>query len=502
MRNMIVVISDLHFEEEKNDIISDPAGIHDPIVFRRNVPAVAFEDMMRDVADQARTVGASRIDFVLAGDVFDLYRTQYWFQNDTGLRPYCDNDRVGPGLEAKLIAILDGIASERDVARSLAVFSRFVRGRYLEDSTSEESEQPFGIPTQLHYLPGNHDRLANATPAIRRRVRELLGLPAGDEPFPHHILSQDPPVLIRHGHEYDRYNFGKDLSHTQIAAELPLAWYNAATWGDYNTVAVAARLPFLFRKHYTDAGILADLALQVIYCRILEFDDVRPQSAVLDFFLNTTVPTKFPNQAGPGPRAVRGPDTVAPGELFHHREDLQRAMWTKITPVLRELRDEVVKDPYFRSWAWKLFTWKAPLLFLLLRFLPLQLWIARRLGHWLRKHRNSADSGKGSPESFAAHEIEVHAGQACFVCAGHTHKPQVAHIFTRDDLKRFFTDTGTWRNAVLSAGDERSYGRVNATTYVTFYGREMDPCGSSPSDHGFEFWTGYDQDWPVDGHDH
>jgi len=502
MRNMTVVISDLHFEEEKKDIISDPSGAQEPINFRRNVPAVAFEDMMRDVADQARTNGAARIDFVLAGDVFDLYRTQLWFENDTGVRPYCDNDKVRPALETKLLSILDGIAAEADVGRSLKVFSRFQRGFYLGDSTSEDSEVAFGMPTQLHYLPGNHDRLANATPAIRNRVRSLLGMPAGEEPFPHYILSADPPVLIRHGHEYDRYNFGEDLSHTQIKPDLPIAWYNAATWGDYNTVAIAARLPFLFRQVYPDPLILGDLALQVIYCRILEFDDVRPQSAVLDFFLNTTVPVKFPNEAGPGPRPARAPGAATPGDIYAHREDLQRAMWAKITPVIRRLRDEVLKDPYFRSWSWKLFTWKAPLLFLLLRFLPLNLWIARRVGRWLRKHRNDAGDGKSSPETFAAHEIAVHGGQACFVCAGHTHKPQVAHIFTRNDLKRFYTDTGTWRNAVLSAGDERSYGRVNATTYVTFYGREADPCQSSHPDHGFEFWTGYGQNWPVDGHDH
>ena len=137
-------------------------------------------------------------------------------------------------------------------------------------------------------------------------------------------------------------------------------------------------------------------------------------------------------------------------------------------------------------------------LFAMLRpwHLPMPLWFMRMLGWFGRA------AGRNPSEPFAAHEKEVHEGTACFVCAGHTHSPQVAHIFTRNDLKRYFTDTGTWRNAVLSAGDKRSYGRVTATSYVTFYGKETDPAAPYRPDHGFEFWTGYDQNWPVDNYDH
>lgn len=476
MRNMTVVISDLHFEEEKTDIISDPAGVRPPIVFRRNVPGSAFEDMMRDVADLARTNGAARIDFVLAGDIIDLYRTQYWFMNDKGLRPYVDCKNVTPELETKLLTIIGAVAAETEVARSLAVFRRFASGQYLGQSGDAGSAVPFGVPTALHYLPGNHDRLANATPAIRGRVRELLGVSGGDAPFPHYILSDDPPVLIRHGHEYDRYNFGADLRSRQIEAALPDDLYDAPTWGDFNTVMVAARLPFLFRRHFGDAAILESDLLQVIYCRLLEFDDVRPQSAIFDFFLNTTVPQKLASQ-------------------FAHRELLQKRMWTEIKPVVRELLDEVFRNKFARGWIWKFFPVFAALALLRPWYLPLPLWLMRLYGRLGRR------IGVNPSEPFAAHEKEVHEGKACFVCAGHTHQPQVAHIFTRDDLKRYFTDTGTWRNAVLAAGDNRSYGRVNATTYVAFYGKESDPARAGIPDRGFEFWTGYDQDWPVDGYD-
>ena len=170
MRNMIVVISDLHFEEEKGDIIAVP-GDDRVIDFHRNVPAAAFEDMIRDVADLARTNHAARIDLVLAGDIFDLYRTQAWFKDDTGLRPFVDCTAVDQAHEAKLLSIIDAIATEGPVSASLALFRFFAQGKYLiraGDITSAASfrdDNGREIPTELHYIPGNHDRLANSAAA-------------------------------------------------------------------------------------------------------------------------------------------------------------------------------------------------------------------------------------------------------------------------------------------------------------------------------------------------
>jgi UDP-2,3-diacylglucosamine pyrophosphatase LpxH len=505
MRRMVVVISDLHFEEEQSDIIGDPKANH--IAFRRNVPGTVFQDMMRDVVNMARSNAASQIDFVLAGDIFDLYRTQLWFDSaneKNPVLPFVDCGEVTAPLEAKLLSILDAISREEDVGKSIAVFQRFANGEYLAIPGDDATTAPFGIPTTLHYLPGNHDRLANATPAIRARIRQLLGLaqPELDVPFPHYVFSDDPPVLIRHGHEYDRYNFGADLSGKQIEVRLPNEYYDKATFGDFNTVMVAARLPNLFCSHFGNANILADPALQAIYCRLLEFDDVRPQSAVLDFFLNTTVPKTLIDKDR---------------NRFPHREALQRYMWTVIQPVARQLLDEISRDPYFRRWIRKLFgfgirhwslagleSWLfAILVRALLCLKPWRLdipfWLIRQIA---KPGRSGSGGGVGNTaETFAAHEKVMHDDKTCFVCAGHTHQPQVAHIFTRNDLKRFFTDTGTWRNAVLAAGDRRSYGRVNATTYVAFYGKHEDPTLKYQPDRGFEYWTGYDQNWPVDHYD-
>jgi hypothetical protein len=72
----------------------------------------------------------------------------------------------------------------------------------------------------------------------------------------------------------------------------------------------------------------------------------------------------------------------------------------------------------------------------------------------------------------------------------------VAHLFTQGGRKKYFVDTGTWRNAVLSSFRRSHFGRVNATTYVAFFG----PVGEQVN-RAFEYRTGLRQDWPLDESD-
>ncbi len=484
MRHMVLVISDLHFEEEAADIIGTP-GTPGAIDFRRNVPGRAFEEMMVDVMGMAETHEADKLDFVLAGDIFDLHRTQLWFSQagapSSPLRPYvdCGDVRAGSPLEAKILSVLDHIVAEPDVSRSLAVFRRLAGNEFLAKPDDPGSSRKCGFPTELHYFPGNHDRLANATPDIRSRIRGLLGLPPDHGSFSHQLILSDPPILIRHGHEYDRFNFAVDLRKQKIAVSLPDVCYDTATFGDFITVMVAARLPNLFRSMKGDAVILDDPVLQAIYCRLLEFDDLRPQSKIVDFFLNTTVP-----------RHLRA--------RFADRADWQRQIWKEVEPVVRRLLDEVVSDPYFLRWSRRLLKFY---LRWLMRARPwrfgIPLWAVRFARYFL-------GSGDDGPQTFAAREEALETEAACFIVAGHTHKPNVAHLFTQHHLKKYFVDTGTWRNAILAGTNKSSYGRVNATTYVAFYGAEPAPGGATHvagPERGFEFWTGFNQNWPVDGYD-
>jgi len=477
MRRMVTVISDLHFEEELSEVIANGDG--KPIIrFERNVPSEAFVDMMQDIASTVEENEVDELHFILAGDVIDLHRTQLWFKCDSGLRPYVDCRSVESksSLERQLLSIFDGVVAGERVQESLKVFKRLAAGRYLGKS----GECAFPCKTTLHFIPGNHDRLANATPALRRRTREILGIPASGDPFPHEVRFDDPPLLVRHGHEYDETNFSLNLSGKPIDAAIAEDAYDKPTFGDFITVMIASNLPFRFRQIYRDEKIVADPVLTAVYLRILEFDDVQPQSAVIDFFLNTTVPDNLRAQ-------------------FSSRDDWQRHIWKIITPVIRAVLEEVATETYFLNW---LKTFGKAWAVLALKLRPWRVFgfpyaLSRLLGTLL----GSVGGGKG-PASYAAHERAVFEGDTVFVAAGHTHQPQVAHLFTKDGVKRYFSDTGTWRNAILTAGDKKSYGRVNATTYVNFFGADRDTgAAASKVTHGFEYWTGYDQNWPIPGSD-
>lgn len=462
---MLVVISDLHFEEEARAAIpgTKPPG--------HNLPSIAFERFAAEVALQAQRNDATRIDLVLAGDIFDLHRTQLWF--DDPLRPYPDPVPANSPLEAKILGILGAIAREPSVDASLKVFRRFANGEYLGAPGDPSSVSRLGIPVVLTYLPGNHDRLLNATPGTRAAAASLLGIPPPADSFPHVFTPPggSPRVLVRHGHEYDRFNFAVDhSSDTPFPSALPAAEYDRPTFGDCVTIDVASRLPHLFRTVHGDAAIAADPAvLTPIYLRLLEFDDVRPQSALLDFLL-----------ALPG--SPLGAD----------------AIWDRLKPVVLRLLDEVSENGFFRDQLSRL---RPGLLdpfrvALGLKFwkLGLPLGLARRFADGLK----SAGSGDGA-ERFAAREDVIASGAVRFVIAGHTHEPQLAPVGHVAGEDRYYVDTGTWRNRLLSPPDRSTFERVKSLTYVIVYASDEDP-GRSPTpgkDESFDYWSGFTQRWPL-----
>lgn len=470
---MLAVISDLHFEEEQSDAIPDPAGVDKDLALARNIPARAFCKVFAELAVTAERTGAKRLDLVLAGDTIDLHRTGYWFErgpHPPELRPYvdCADLRKNPALEAKTLWILERIAAEPAVSKTLEVIRLLAGGSYLVNEDDHASLRPFGVPVTLHFLPGNHDRLTNATENLRRRVRELLGMPASDAPFPHVLTFADPRVLVRHGHEYDRFNFSEDYEEFEPFPEtIPEAHYDAPCLGDFITVEVAARLPVLFRAIHGDGVVYGDPVLRQVYLRLLEFDDVRPQAALIPFLLS------IPN--GPPPDAV----------------------WDTLVPVVRQLLDELSESEYLDHWLHWLHLKGVRLL------LRSKVWKSGLVLGLLEKHAGTIiSSGGGQPaEQVARREAVVRNGKVRFVIAGHTHHPQVAlagraEVAGQGQLESYFVDTGTWRKRIMLAGDPPFSGRVKALTYATVYASTEDrghpPISKSES---FDYWSGFTNRW-------
>ncbi len=474
---MLVVISDLHFTEERSDTIASDGRRLEPMV--RNLGPRAFEGFFDTLARQVVRDGARNVHLVLAGDIFDLHRTALWFEGPD--RPWVPNGEVGAALEGRILKILGAIAAEKAVVGSLEAIRRFAGGRYLDPASGEE--RPFPVQTILSYIPGNHDRLCNATPALRRKTRELLGLTPGEEPFGHTVCSSltSPPgdenvVLVRHGHEYDRYNFSRDLSRVKTVPDLKEDAYGRPTLGDFVTVAVASRLPVLFREVHGDARIVSSSRLGALYRRLLAFDDLRPQSALLEFLLA-------------GAREMGGASQT----------------WKALEPVLAHLLEEIHDDPYLRKWLKRLEKkWSPDAIDVLQAALDLQVWRAGVPLSWVRALMRLKGKIRGTghpPEILAAREPNIRGGGLCFVVAGHTHHPAVRLLGVRSGKERYYIDTGTWRHRIPSNHDLTAFGSLKALTWVGIYGPGEDPGHGPAPVRGisFDYWSGFTQRWPVEG---
>lgn len=458
---MIAVISDLHFEEEASDLIR---GDGKEIIFRRNLDPKAYRSFISHLADEVRRRRSRQFELVIAGDMFDFNRTTLWFRDE--LRPYVALDETSPALEKKILGILEAIAAEPAVNQTLDLFRKLSRGKYMarRGKSREWKEERFPCRAKITCLAGNHDRLVNATKTVRKRIRELIGT-GGKDAFPHYALYKDPDVLIRHGHEYDNNNFAGELGESKpIPLDIKEAGYSQANFGDFITIDVAVRLPYLFRRKYGDDRILKDPVLSALYLRLLQFDDVRPQSALLDYMLDVS------------------------GGSFSAEE-----AWEKLVPVIQDLLGEIHDNKFFRYWlARRAKPWAPAELELARGLLELGGWRNRPAREAARKITHFMMGGEtDQPQLSAMREELVQKNKVRLVLAGHTHAPEVCLIKSDESGNRFYINTGTWRDVIPSTPDGRTFGRIRALTYVTLYAKsEQDESCNS-----FDYWTGFTKDW-------
>jgi UDP-2,3-diacylglucosamine pyrophosphatase LpxH len=462
---MIAVISDLHMEEEASDAIPAADG-HPALVFCRNQEARGYRAFIAEMADKMRARGLREFRLVIAGDLFDFNRTVLWFEDE--LRPYTALKQVSGPLESKVLRILEAIAAEPQISEALKALGQLASGKYL-DRDGQTRDFP-ADRVSIDFLAGNHDRLCNATPQIRRRIRELVGL-NGEEPFPHYLLLQDPSVLIRHGHEYDRNNFALDPEKWDtIPLDISDEGYEDSNFGDFVTIDIAVRLPWLLRKKYGDTQILDDQVLSSLYLRLLKFDDVRPQSALFDYLLDDS----------------------------HGHYSAEEA-WERLMPIIQQLVEDIHDHPFFNYWvSRRAKPWATAELEVTRGLMKLGGWKNRVARETARKIAHFMMGGETEhPEIFAMREELIVKEKIRLVLAGHTHTPYVSLVCSDPKSDRFYVNTGTWRDRILTTPDDRTFGRINALTYVELLSSaERNRAGENGA--SFAYWNGVTREWPDD----
>jgi UDP-2,3-diacylglucosamine pyrophosphatase LpxH len=474
---MLVVLSDLHFEEEASFHIQGD-GSYPALTYTHNLPPAPYRLLLQRLAAEARRNKAQRLDFVLAGDIFDIHRSGLWFaDNPSGARPYSSNEEISADLEAQTLRILQGISIEERVKEVLPLLRLLASGRYLE---GDGQELDFPVAVEVHYIPGNHDRLANASPAIRTAVRQALGLPSHGALFPNTISFDEERALVRHGHEYDYANFSVDMRQEEsYPIHLPASYYGDPAFGDLATVDIAAQIPFIFRQVHGDTNILSDQTLRTLYLRLLEFDDLRPATAVFNYFM------------------------YAEG----HAVD-QAAAWAAIEPVIIELLEQLHNHPFVLYWLDRFNQpWRLDMIDAVKAVLAAKPWrwtnkhIPLELAQTISKLALKSTANRPATEEYVARESSIRSGQHRYVIAGHTHSPRVSLIANGSQGERYYTDTGTWRNRVLATHDYRQFGRLKTINYMIAYGPDEDR-GALPPDRNklasFDYWSGLTQGWERD----
>ncbi len=461
---MIAVLSDLHFEEEASDVICGRSGKE--LRFRRNFEPKVFASFVAHMADEVRRRRSKEFHLVIAGDLFDLNRTTLWFRDP--LRPYVSNKEFSPQLEQKVLNIIDATAREDAVWEAIKSFRLITKGVYRETKSGKCKERDFPCKVKITLLSGNHDRIINATPAIRRKVRDLL-YSKGSDPFPHYLVLDDPEVLIRHGHEYDPANFATDLTDKKsIPLKLREDFYDNPTFGDFVTIDIATKLPYLLRQHYGDQTILKSAILRSLYLRLLQFDDVRPQAALLDYLLDSSDAHFSPEEA-----------------------------WDRLVPVLQDLLDDIHDNRYFRYWlSRRAEPWAPGELELARGLLKLGGWHNKVAREAARKVTHFMLGGEiPSPEKYAAREELVQNNKVRVVISGHTHAPCVTLLKSDESGDRFYINTGTWRSRIPSTPDRRTFGRMRSMTYVMLFEQREQDERDGRKTNSFDYWNGITRDW-------
>jgi len=436
---MLVFISDLHF-------VDGSAGEH-------NTPWRAFDyffNHISNIATKKSNKGKIKeIKIILLGDIFDLLRTENWFEPiPAEERPWGNKAKE---TEEHALDILKKVTEHKNRAqgvdnpKSLGI----IRSRLKK--LKEQCKLDYS--PVLEYIPGNHDRLANqkAYVTLRQKVREHLGLvqPDKDKPFPHIFFDPDYGVLARHGHEFDRYNYEGGSSFTEQD-------YQRVPIGDPITTELIARLPYELRRCLQDATLPPAQKKQIVE-NFQEIENVRPLSAVIEWLLYQVSQTRWLK------------------EIIEDAVDL----------TIKRFNDlQFVKDWYDRHDKWLNPIDEADkiqaVLYLLEKFkvFPTE----KLLSLAIKAHKFFARDEllEAAPEEFFFDR------RVRYVVHGHTHTPLVMPIRIRDSQQHIYLNTGTWRTRYQKSTRDGSFISWKNMTYLVFYKKE-ERDADIPT---FETWTG------------
>jgi UDP-2,3-diacylglucosamine pyrophosphatase LpxH len=467
---MLVVISDLHF-------VDGTAGAH-------NVSCDAFLGFFDDVLTLAEEKQATSLDLLFLGDIFDLIRTEKWFEVELADRPWGradindDPTRLGPACRLKGLEILNAVATQ--VAPHLEVLT----GRHPGCKERIAAlEARMGRPMRRLFLPGNHDRLYAVDDAIRARTRELLAVAEGDVPElgEHLYKCARHGVVARHGHEFDVWNFEGYRPDAGGYVFDPVD-YQRCPIGDPITTEIVVKLPRRVAEMLRDQ-VRPEVATAV-YEHLQNIENVRPVTATIPWIWQ---------QAG-----VIGARKLAPGTEDEWQDDEQARVTDAVLGAGVEVGREFMQLPFVKAWLDKHDRWgfdEADKLQAVAAVLEAGIGVgglsalARINDRWDRfVHRDGDEQHVG-----AYGEPGLKTGEYHYVVYGHTHEFAQEALRVVDDHEKVYLNSGTWRPRYFLTRDKEAFVEWKEMTYLVFFAADEDRAGLEPGDPkgtSMLTWTG------------
>jgi UDP-2,3-diacylglucosamine pyrophosphatase LpxH len=461
---VLAILSDLHF--------------CDATAIEANVNPAAFELALRDVYDDAAALARRQdrpvhLDLVLLGDVFDLLRTERWFEDPSRLpvplseRPWGTAAALtGAAPPAAVLGRAHGILDEIVSANAAALAT--LRGA--------SSPPPAGVEVRRILLTGNHDRLCLHDPALLARMREALGAVdertlAAEGIHPHRIEMPAYGLLARHGHEWDGWNF-EPHKFGLPASEYVDDDYLPTPIGDAITTELAARLPYELGHRLADSTTLTPEEKLTIRSRMQRIEDVRPLLASLSWAYY---------EAG-RLHGVLG-------------EAKAREVRVALDATVRSIVEGFRKLDFYKAWLerhHRALRLDAPQLLraLLDGLAVVNVETIGKLGA-LFERAMGADGRDPYRAGAAREDLRAVAQKGLrYVVYGHTHDPAHAALHAGPSVQDTYLNSGTFRQRVFHTDDRQGFITSEHMTYLCFFTEQESVHGWSGRGPAYAAWTG------------
>lgn len=427
---MLVFISDLHFLDETT-------GKH-------NLPVSAFKKFLSSIKIHAgKAEKVKELKIVFLGDIFDLLRSEKWFEEEEQDRPWGNNTDK---MKKRAKIILETITEKNKDTFNL----------FSKKSLKERFEK---INVENIYIPGNHDRLCWMIDSLKEKLIELLDLNTDNkENFKHFFSNSKHGVYALHGHIFDSFNYEGSPFYTKQD-------YKLVPIGDPITTEIIIKIPYKLMQKIESTDILDKEEKIQLRKNFQEIGNIRPYSATLKWL------------------------------LFQVKVNIN------LKEIIEETIDEVMREfnnlKFVKNWYKKHDTLhpldiadKIQYLTLGLekcRILPMKK-IPGFIVDCIIKKLSSDYDIKGALKLFHTLDDNIH-----YVIMGHTHNPLQQALFI-DRLKNkgiresVYLNTGTWIKNYYECKNKKGFIGWKTMNYMILYTSK-----EKPNKHNlpvFETWQG------------